>query len=176
MSGVIDLSLDAPSAFLFTGEICSKSYRLNKFAFDFKQPAVRERFANDPETLMTDYGLSDREKTLVRTRDWTGLVASGGHHFNVIKIAAAVGESHLHVGAHMSGVDWDEFKQTLPHRIALMPQELGAAPRSGAVKGSARSSEASSRATAKRRRAAAKAPAAATRARRARGKKSRGKK
>ena len=126
---MIDSTLDAPTAFLFTGEICSKSYRLNKFAFDFKHGAVRERFANDPEALMTDYGLSDTEKALVRARDWTGLVANGGHHFNVIKIAAAVGESHLHVGAHMCGVDWDEFKQTLPHRVELMPHELGAAPR-----------------------------------------------
>jgi hypothetical protein len=78
---VIDSTLDAPTAFLFTGEICSKSYQLNKFAFDFKHGAVRERFANDPEALMTDYGLSDTEKALVRARDWTGLVANGGHHF-----------------------------------------------------------------------------------------------
>ena len=49
---MIDSSLDAPTSFLFTGEICSKSYRLNKFAFDFKHGVVRERFANDPEALM----------------------------------------------------------------------------------------------------------------------------
>jgi protocatechuate 4,5-dioxygenase alpha chain len=120
----IDLSLDAPSAYLFTGEICTRAYRLNRFAFDFKYPAVRERFERDPEKLMSEYGLSEPEKALVRARDWTGLVASGGHHFNVIKIAAAVGESHLHVGAHMCGASWDEFKQTLPHRIELMPQDL----------------------------------------------------
>ena len=124
MSETIDLRLDAPSAYVFTGEICSRSYRLNKFAFDFKFPAVRERFAAAPEELMTEYGLSESEKAMVRAHDWTGLVAGGGHHFNIIKIAAAVGESHLHVGAHMCGVDWDEFKQTLPHRVDVMPQEL----------------------------------------------------
>ena len=119
MSDEVDLSLEAPSVYLFTGEICTRAYKLNRFAFDFKYPAVRARFANEPEALMTEYGLSEREKALVRARDWTGLVASGGHHFNVIKIAAAVGESHLHVGAHMCGASWDEFKQTLPHRIEL---------------------------------------------------------
>jgi protocatechuate 4,5-dioxygenase alpha chain len=124
VSDEIDLSLDAPSAYLFTGEVCTRAYRLNRFAFDFKYPTVRERFARDPETLMAEYGLSEHERALVRARDWTGLVASGGHHFNVIKIAAAVGESHLHVGAHMCGASWDEFKQTLPHRIDLMPQDL----------------------------------------------------
>ncbi len=131
MSGEIDLSLDAPSTFLFTGEMCTHSYKLNKFAFAFKYPAVRARFATDAEALMTEYELSDEQKALVRARDWTGLVANGGNHFNVIKIAAAVGESHLHVGAHMCGANWDEFKRTLPHRIELMPSDLP-----GARKGS----------------------------------------
>jgi protocatechuate 4,5-dioxygenase alpha subunit len=120
----LDLRLEAPSVYLFTGEICTRAYKLNRFAFDFKYPAVRERFAADAEALMTDYGLREREKALVRARDWTGLVASGGHHFNLIKIAAAVGESHLHVGAHMCGASWDDFKRTLPQRIDLMPEDL----------------------------------------------------
>jgi protocatechuate 4,5-dioxygenase alpha chain len=125
MTDRLDLSLEAPSAYLFTGEICTRAYKLNRFAFDFKYPAVRERFAADAESLMTDYGLSEREKALVRARDWTGLVAGGGHHFNIIKIAAAVGESHLHVGAHMCAVNWREFKRKLPHRIDVMPDDLG---------------------------------------------------
>ena len=122
----LDLSLEAPSVFLFTGELCTRSYKLNRFAFDFKYPRVRDRFAKEPEALMTEYGLTENEKALVRTRDWTGLVAAGGNHFNVIKIAAAVGESHLHVGAHMCGANWDEFKHTLPHRIDIMPSDLPA--------------------------------------------------
>ena len=121
----VDVSLEAPSTFAFTGEICSRSYALNRFAFAFKHPAHRARFAADPEALMTEFGLSEHERDLVRRRDWTGLVAHGGHHFNIIKIAAAVGESHLHVGAHMCGADWNEFKRSLPHRIELMPEDLG---------------------------------------------------
>jgi protocatechuate 4,5-dioxygenase, alpha chain len=124
-SATLDLSLDPPSTFVFTGEICSRSYALNRFAFAFKDPAHRARFEQAPEALMAEFGLSNAEKALVRARDWTGLVASGGHHFNIIKIAAAVGESHLHVGAHMCGADWDEFKQSLPHVVSLMPEDLG---------------------------------------------------
>jgi len=119
-----DLSLQAPSAYVFTGEICTRSYALNRFAFAFKHPAHRARFEKAPEVLMTEFGLTDEQKTLVRNRDWTGLVANGGHHFNIIKIAAAVGESHLHVGAHMCGADWDEFKQSLPHVVDLLPEDL----------------------------------------------------
>ena len=129
MSKEVDLSLEAPSVYLFTGEICTRAYKLNRFAFDFKYPAVRERFATDPETLMTEYGLSAHEQALVRARDWTGLVARGAHHFNIIKIAAAVGESHLHVGAHMCGASWREFKRTLPNRVELMPHDLDAGER-----------------------------------------------
>ena len=119
-----NLSLDPPSAFVFTGEICSRSYALNKFAFAFKDPEHRMRFEEAPELLMERYGLTDEQKELVRKRDWTGLVANGGHHFNIIKIAAAVGESHLHVGAHMCQQDWDEFKQSLPHVVDLLPEDL----------------------------------------------------
>jgi protocatechuate 4,5-dioxygenase alpha chain len=126
MSANLDLSLEAPSVYLFTGELCTRSYKLNRFAFDFKYPQVRDRFAKDPESLMAEYGLTDKEKALVRARDWTGLVAAGGNHFNIIKIAAAVGESHLHVGAHMCGANWDEFKLTLPHRVDIMPGDLPA--------------------------------------------------
>jgi protocatechuate 4,5-dioxygenase alpha chain len=124
VSGEVDLSLEAPSVYIFTGELCTSSYKLNRFAFDFKYPHVRERFAKEPEALMSEYGLTEREKALVRARDWTGLVASGGNHFNIIKIAAAVGQSHLHVGAHMCGADWEDFKKTLPHRVEIMPQDV----------------------------------------------------
>jgi len=116
-------SFDPPHAYLFTGEICSRSYALNRFAFDFKHARVRARFAAAPEALMEEYGLSEQEKALVRARDWTGLVAHGGHHFNVIKIAAAVGESHLHVGAHMCGARWEDLKQALPRVVNLLPGE-----------------------------------------------------
>ena len=120
----LDLSLDAPSTFVFTGEICSRSYALNRFAFAFKQAEHRRRFEQDPEALMDAFGLTPAQKDLVRRRDWTGLVAGGGHHFNIIKIAAAVGESHLHVGAHMCGADWDEFKSSLPHVVELLPEDI----------------------------------------------------
>jgi len=120
----VDLSLEAPSVFLFTGELCTRAYKLNRFAFDFKYPKTRDRFVTDPEALMTEHGLTEKEKALVRARDWTGLVAAGGNHFNIIKIAAAVGQSHLHVGAHMCGSNWDEFKHTLPHRVDVMPSDL----------------------------------------------------
>lgn len=120
----LDLSLEPPSAFVFTGEICSRSYALNRFAFAFKDPEHRARFEQAPELLMEEFSLTDEQKDLVRRRDWTGLVANGGHHFNIIKIAAAVGESHLHVGAHMCGADWDDFKQSLPHVVDLMPEDV----------------------------------------------------
>jgi protocatechuate 4,5-dioxygenase alpha subunit len=120
----LDLSLDPPSTFVFTGEICSRSYALNRFAFAFKYAGHRRRFAQAPELLMEEFGLTDEQKALVRRRDWTGLVANGGHHFNIIKIAAAVGESHLHVGAHMCGANWDDLKQSLPHVVDLSPEDL----------------------------------------------------
>lgn len=123
-SSNIDLSLAAPSAFLFTGETASRAYALNKLAFDFKRADIRAQFATDAEGLMDAYGLSAQQKQLIHARDWTGLVAAGGHHFNIIKIAAAVGLSHMHVGAHMAGAEWREFKTRLPRLVDLMPEDI----------------------------------------------------
>ena len=68
---MVDLSLEAPSVYLFTGEICTSAYKLNRFAFDFKFPHIRARFEREPEALMTEYGLTEREKALVRSEEHT---------------------------------------------------------------------------------------------------------
>lgn len=120
----IDLSLDPPHAYIFTGELCTKAYRLNRFAFDLKYPAVRERFRQCPDALMGEYELSEQEKALINARNWTGLVAYGGHMLGITKVANAVGQSHLHIGAHMCDRSWDEFRKSLPREISLMPEDI----------------------------------------------------
>ena len=54
MGDEIDLSLDAPSVYLFSGAFCTRAYRLYPFGFACKFPAVLERFATEPEALMNE--------------------------------------------------------------------------------------------------------------------------
>lgn len=118
------LRLSPPDVYIFSGEHCSKAYALNRFAFRFKYQTMRNRFLEEPEQLMEEYGLSEVEKRLLRARDWTSLVAMGGHHWTIMKIAFAVGESHLHIGAQMAGKTWQEVEAECPYDIDLMPEDF----------------------------------------------------
>lgn len=119
-----NLSLEPPNVYIFTGELCSQAYRLNRFAFDLKFGAVRSEFKHDPEGTMSRYDLLPNEKAMIRARDWTALVAHGGHMLAITKLANALGESHLHIGAHMCGESWEDLRKSLPREISLMPGDV----------------------------------------------------
>ena len=122
-----DLSLDAPSSFVFDVRKCTEAYRLNQFAISLKDAKNRERFVADERAAMTAFGLSDVEIDMVEARDWTGLVSRGGHVLAIVKIAYSLGVLHHEVGAHMCGVAYSELRE---HQkalgIDLLPQDIGA--------------------------------------------------
>jgi len=119
-----DLSLDPPSTFAFTVRHCTSAYRLNQFAIGLKEPANRERFLADERAAMIAHGLSEPEIAMVAARDWTGLIASGGHVLAIVKIAYSLGVLHHEVGAHMCGTDYTALRQSLPRMVDLLPQAL----------------------------------------------------
>ena len=61
---------DLPGTHVFTGERSQQGYRLNKLAATLTKPVNREAFLADEDAYMSDFGLSDEEKHLVRRRDW----------------------------------------------------------------------------------------------------------
>jgi gallate dioxygenase len=89
-----------------------KGYRINKFLHDLVTPEHRARFASDPETAFKEAGLTEREKELIRDRDWIGMIHYGVIFFMLEKLAAVLGVSNLHVYAAMRGETLEEFLQT----------------------------------------------------------------
>jgi len=89
-----------------------KGYRLNKFLHQLTDPAWRARFRSDQEALFVESGLSDEERTLVRDRDWRGMIHYGVSFFMLEKLGAVVGASNLHIYAAMRGQTLEEFQQT----------------------------------------------------------------
>ena len=90
-------------AYLFTGERCAHSYRLNKMAMSFTDADNRERFKADEESYMETSGLSVEEKDLVRRRDWKGMMAYGASIYLVIKIGGVTGHPLPVIGTHTAG-------------------------------------------------------------------------
>lgn len=116
--------LEPPNAYIFSIRQCAQAYRLNRFAIGLKNPAARAAFAADEHAAMADAGLSENEIALVTARDWTGLVAHGGHVLAIVKIAYSLGILHHEVCAHMTGMSYADLKPLLPRETSLLPHDL----------------------------------------------------
>lgn len=101
-----------PGTYPFTLDRSVKAYRLNKFLHNLVYPEFRTKFRADPEKLFDDEGLTAEEKTLVRNRDWRGLIHYGVIFFMLEKFGAVVGVSNLHIYAAMRGQSLEDFQKT----------------------------------------------------------------
>ena len=89
-----------------------RAYRLNRFLHNLIHPSMRERFLDDPEGAFQDAQLTLEERTLVRDRNWRGLIHYGVIFFMLEKLGAVVGVSNLHIYAAMRGQSLEEFQKT----------------------------------------------------------------
>jgi len=114
----------------FTLDRSVKAYRLNKFLHGLIEPSRRAAFREAPEPAFDDAGLTQEERTLVRTLDWRGMIHYGVSFFMLEKLGAVVGVSNLHIYAAMRGQTLDAFQQTRNAPGALYSvagQEAGSA-------------------------------------------------
>jgi gallate dioxygenase len=96
----------------FTFARSLKGYRLNRFLHDLVNKPHREKFLQDPEAAFEEAGLTEEERTLVRNRDWRGLIHYGVIFFMLEKLGAVVGVSNLHIYAAMRGETLEAFQKT----------------------------------------------------------------
>ena len=96
----------------FTFARSVKAYRLNKFLHALVNKPHREKFLQDPEAAFEEAGLTEEERTLVRSRDWRGLIHYGVIFFMLEKLGAVVGVSNLHIYAAMRGETLEAFQKT----------------------------------------------------------------
>lgn len=115
--------LAPPNAYVFSIRQCVRAFRLNQFAIGLKSPQQREAFARDERAAMEVAGLNAAEMEMVSARDWTGLIAHGGHVLAIVKIAYALGILHHEVCAHMCGMTYAELKPLLPRESTLLPDD-----------------------------------------------------
>ncbi|MFC7703691.1 hypothetical protein ACFQXB_05740 [Plastorhodobacter daqingensis] len=121
MSNSIPLTLDPPGTYLYTGEMASRGFRLTRFGLSLRNPDNRARFLQDEAAYMAAAGLSEQEMTLVRDRDWTGLIQAGGHLQAMLKVAATVGQNLWHIGAHNAGLTAEEMMRICPRNVSAVP-------------------------------------------------------
>ena len=69
-------------------------------------------FAEKPEPLFAEAGLSDEERDMIRRRDWRALIRYGVIFFLLEKLGAVIGTTNLHIYAAMRGQSLEDFQKT----------------------------------------------------------------
>ena len=89
-----------------------RGYRINKMCSALSQASERAAFKADEEAFMTRFGLNEDERNLVRARDFSGLLASGGNIYFLIKLGVVTGNGLYAMGAKMRGESYEQFLAT----------------------------------------------------------------
>jgi hypothetical protein len=98
--------------YIFDVRVSNRALKLNRFFWRMIGKDWRERFLADSEGLMSEAGLDEREKELVRNRDWLGLIRHGANFFVLEKFARVAKATNLEVYAVMRGESLEEFLAT----------------------------------------------------------------
>ncbi|MFA8091423.1 gallate dioxygenase [Klebsiella oxytoca] len=101
----------------FTQERSLNSLRLNRFLHQLINPRVREQFKQDEEKLFSSAGLNEKEREMLRQRDWRKLIQYGASFFLLEKFGAVIGTSNLHIYAAMKGLTLEEFQKTRNQQV-----------------------------------------------------------
>ena len=101
-----------PDTYVFDGALSRRGYRLNKFCMSLTSDETRAAFKADEDAYMTRLGLDERERQLVRARDFLGLIQSGANIYMLLKLGSAAGKGLYEIGAQQRGETLDEFLAT----------------------------------------------------------------
>jgi protocatechuate 4,5-dioxygenase alpha chain len=99
--------------YLFDGMRARKNYALNKMCVSLTSPENRAAFIADEQAYCRKFGLDDETAKLVVSRDWIGMVRSGGNIYYVFKLAAIDHVSMQHVGAQQNAMTLEQFRAKL---------------------------------------------------------------
>tara|TARA_Y100000588_G_C14135070_1_gene873438 strand:+ start:97 stop:456 length:360 start_codon:yes stop_codon:yes gene_type:complete len=112
MSNQKHFSREIPGSYIFNGLASTKGYQINKFAMSLASSKNREEFKENETAYLQKWNLSNKEKALVKNRDFLGLIKAGGNIYMLIKLGAALGIGLYHMGAQQRGQTYEDFMNT----------------------------------------------------------------
>jgi protocatechuate 4,5-dioxygenase, alpha chain len=102
-----------PGTYVFNGRRSLVGYQLNKMCMSLNDAENREEVKRDPEAYCRKFGLSDEQTKAVIELDALELLRLGGNIYYLAKLAGAFGMNVQDVGAQMSGITVEEFRERL---------------------------------------------------------------
>ena len=101
-----------PDTSIFDLRLSRRGLRLNRMCSALCSPAEREAFKQDEEAFMARFSLTEKEKDLIRRRDFEGLIEAGMNIYAMLKVGSATGNSLYRMGAQMRGESYEQFLAT----------------------------------------------------------------
>ena len=101
-----------PDTSIFDLRLSLRGRRLNKLCAALCSPQEREAFKRDEEAFMARFSLNETEKSLIRARDFKGLIEAGLNIYFMLKLGSATGNSLYRMGAQMRGESYEQFLAT----------------------------------------------------------------
>ena len=101
-----------PDTSIFDLRLSRRGARLNRMCAALCSPAEREAFKRDEEAFMARFFLTEEERSLIRKRDFKGLIEAGMNIYAMLKIGSATGNSLYRMGAQMRGETYEQFLST----------------------------------------------------------------
>ena len=108
-----------PDTTIFDLRLSRRGYRLNKLCAALCSPQERDAFKRDEEAFMARFALTEEEKSLIRKRDFAGLIAAGMNIYAMLKVGSATGNGLYKMGAQMRGETYEQFLATRNIRGAV---------------------------------------------------------
>jgi protocatechuate 4,5-dioxygenase, alpha chain len=108
-----------PDTSIFDLRASRRGYRLNKLCGSLCSPANRAAFQNDEEAYMSRFHLTEEEKSLVRKRDFAGMIGAGMNIYWMLKIGSVTGNGLYKMGAQMRGETYEQFLSTRNFKDAV---------------------------------------------------------
>ena len=90
-----------PELDLFDEETSRKGLRLNRAAYSLKHEGQRTLFAEDEQRWMDQFGLTDEEQALLRSRDWIEMWRRGMSIYTMTKLIGVTGTPLVEIGKRM---------------------------------------------------------------------------
>ena len=101
-----------PDTSIFDLRVSRRGYRLNKLCASLCSSENRDLFKRDEAGYLARFGLTDREKHLIRKRDFQGMIDAGMNIYFMLKIGSVTGNGLYKMGAQMRGESYEQFLGT----------------------------------------------------------------
>jgi protocatechuate 4,5-dioxygenase alpha subunit len=89
-----------------------RGFRINAMCNALSRAEERDAFRRDEDAFVQRFSLTDAERSLVRARDFAGLLLAGGNIYYLLKLGVVTGNGLYAMGAGMRGETLEQFLAT----------------------------------------------------------------